>query len=142
LEIAKVCDFGSSRVQSTAGTMTGNIGTLVYMSPEVLLNKPYDDRCDVYSFGIIMHEMYFEIRPYTTDEFGNLFVRIHIFLTIFQNLGYQVISGSRPIVPTNLQLTEAQHAYIELMKRCWDPEPLSRPSMGETYEELERISNM
>jgi serine/threonine protein kinase len=56
--------------------MTGNIGTLVYMSPEILLNQPYNDRCDVYSFGIIMHEMYFETRPYTSDEFGNLFVSL------------------------------------------------------------------
>jgi serine/threonine protein kinase len=46
--IAKLCDFGSAKVSQTT-TMTGSIGTLTYMSPEILRNdKMYNQSCDVY----------------------------------------------------------------------------------------------
>jgi receptor-interacting serine/threonine-protein kinase 3 len=48
--IAKLCDFGSAKVSQTT-TMTGSIGTLTYMSPEILRSdKMYDQSCDVYRY--------------------------------------------------------------------------------------------
>lgn len=37
--------------------MTGNTGSLRYMAPEVFCQEPYTERCDVYSFGIILWQM-------------------------------------------------------------------------------------
>jgi hypothetical protein len=53
-----------------------------------------------------------------------------------------VISGERPKIPDGLQLDAAQRVYIKLMERCWANDPFMRPSMGEVYEELDRISSM
>ena len=35
----------------------GETGTARYMCPEVALHKPYNEKCDVYSFGILLWEM-------------------------------------------------------------------------------------
>jgi hypothetical protein len=37
--------------------MTGNTGSLRYMAPEVALRKPYTEKVDVYSFGIMVWQM-------------------------------------------------------------------------------------
>ena len=64
----KIFDFGLSRqlpncadgaAASPGATykMTGDTGSPRYMAPEVALDKPYNDRCDVYSFGILLHQI-------------------------------------------------------------------------------------
>lgn len=37
----KVCDFGLSRVVDDINTMTGNIGTVAWIAPEIFQNKKY-----------------------------------------------------------------------------------------------------
>lgn len=37
--------------------MTGNCGTVQWMAPEVLANMSYNEKADVYSFGIICWEL-------------------------------------------------------------------------------------
>lgn len=39
-------------------------GTYVYMAPEVIRSEPYTEKCDVYSFGIILNELITGERPY------------------------------------------------------------------------------
>ena len=54
---AKVCDFGLSRLKEQERSMTGNCGTVQWMAPEVLANMSYNEKADVYSFGIILWEL-------------------------------------------------------------------------------------
>jgi serine/threonine protein kinase len=125
--IAKICDFGTSRWLSQ-NTMTGNIGTIEYMSPEVLQTKKYDTRCDVYSFGIIMYELFFEQKPYMeSDEVMSIF-----------KLGSEVIHGRRPAIPEDIihNLSVKEKKYLELMQLCWHQEELQRPTFLELYDEL------
>lgn len=37
--------------------MTGNIGTVSWIAPEVFAQRKYNERADVYSFGIVMWEL-------------------------------------------------------------------------------------
>ena len=37
--------------------MSGRTGTLMYMAPEVYLKQPYNDKADVFSFGIVVYEV-------------------------------------------------------------------------------------
>jgi hypothetical protein len=60
----KVCDFGLSRLKAQARSMTGNCGTVQWMAPEVLANRSYDEKADVYSFGIILWELLTRECPY------------------------------------------------------------------------------
>jgi serine/threonine protein kinase/Tol biopolymer transport system component len=69
---AKVLDFGlakaydpatasdpmSSATMTSAGTVAGLIlGTAAYMSPEQASGQPTDRRADIWSFGVMLHEM-------------------------------------------------------------------------------------
>ena len=47
-------DFGLSRVFSKDKKMCQRLGTPFYVAPEVL-KKKYDEKCDIWSVGIILH---------------------------------------------------------------------------------------
>lgn len=61
----KVTDFGISKMIPHANdvsnlgqyTMTGGVGSWLYMAPEVVRHKPYDVKVDIYSFGLILYFM-------------------------------------------------------------------------------------
>ncbi|EFC47642.1 serine/threonine protein kinase [Naegleria gruberi] len=69
--VAKICDFGLGRefTQDSASVLTSAIGTPVYMPPELILGQDYSEKCDSYSFGIIMWELLFEERAYSPESF-------------------------------------------------------------------------
>ena len=56
---AKIMDFGIARVHaSDVRTQTGAIlGSPRYMSPEQMTGQPVDRRCDIFSLGVVLHEL-------------------------------------------------------------------------------------
>jgi serine/threonine-protein kinase PpkA len=66
-ETAILSDFGIAKnlEDKTQLTAAGwRVGTPNYMSPEQALGKPVDARSDLYSLGILFHEMLTGTRPY------------------------------------------------------------------------------
>jgi serine/threonine protein kinase len=51
----KIADFGLAR--EVAIKMTSGACTPLYAAPEVMNQEPYDEKCDVWSCGLIMYEM-------------------------------------------------------------------------------------
>ena len=74
----KVLDFGVARrfslgdaneVTLTAATLsTGISGTPAYMAPEVLMQKAYDGRADLFSMGLVCYEMLGGRQPFAKDS--------------------------------------------------------------------------
>jgi len=61
----KVVDFGIARVVETSKTQTGMlIGTFAYMSPEQYHGEHADERSDIWSFGVLMYELFCGQRPF------------------------------------------------------------------------------
>ncbi|KAF8661997.1 hypothetical protein HU200_056585 [Digitaria exilis] len=50
--------------------LTGETGTYVYMAPEVIRCEPYTEKCDVYSFGILLNELITAEHPYIYTSYG------------------------------------------------------------------------
>jgi len=66
----KIIDLGLARTNQLEGmTATGLImGTPEYMSPEQILGKRTDERSDLYSFGIMLYEMFAGKVPFSGDS--------------------------------------------------------------------------
>ncbi|KAF1782756.1 Protein kinase-like domain [Phytophthora cactorum] len=61
---AKLTDFGVSREQ-IVGPMTAEVGTSLWMAPEVMTGKQYDEKADIFSFGVVLSELSMHTLPYS-----------------------------------------------------------------------------
>ena len=51
----KICDFGVSKLMtSEAHSITGGVGKPKFMAPEIVNEEDYDEKVDVYSFGVLL----------------------------------------------------------------------------------------
>ena len=165
---AKVCDFGLSKMigDSINTTATTNLGTIYYMAPECFdsnISTFVDDlkhtKIDVYSFGVIMYELFFEESPYSFSK------KVTYFDTVREDaptplalLPRVLFNNFRPKIPFSTReqeeiwvvkfvlpqekhqsmkrLTDRVHTFVELMKKCWDRDANNRPTFVEVSEVL------
>jgi len=61
-------DFGIARSASASDSLAPSIGTLRYMSPEHLAGGESTPAADIYSLGVVLHELLTESVPYPSDD--------------------------------------------------------------------------
>lgn len=65
----KLADFGLARpADANTGTGQALLGTIAYLSPELVTRGTADKQSDVYAFGIMMFEMLTGTQPFTGDQ--------------------------------------------------------------------------
>ena len=64
----KLVDFGLSKIIGPSETCTEPFGTLSYVAPEVLLQKPYDKSVDLWSLGVIIYLLISGTLPFDDDD--------------------------------------------------------------------------
>ena len=109
--VAKVCDFGTARTMAKTA-MTTQKGTYRWMAPEIVegIEANINKMCDVFSFGMVMYEIFACKIPYDDIPTDPL-------------VGMAVLQGKRPPVPPTLP------PFLHpLLKACWKKEPNQRPS--------------
>uniref|UniRef100_A0A3Q3X3G7 Mitogen-activated protein kinase kinase kinase 7 n=1 Tax=Mola mola TaxID=94237 RepID=A0A3Q3X3G7_MOLML len=107
--VLKICDFGTACDIQTH--MTNNKGSAAWMAPEVFEGSNYSEKCDVFSWGIILWEVITRRKPF--DEIGGPAFRI-------------MWAVHNAVMPTPLP-----KPIESLMTRCWSKDPSQRPSMEE-----------
>ncbi|GBB85040.1 hypothetical protein RclHR1_11600005 [Rhizophagus clarus] len=94
-------------------------GIISYTAPEILNCDKYSRESDIYSMGMIMWELTTGRKPF--DNLKHDITESELMLFI--------IDGKRPEI-TN----DTPECFSNLMKRCWDSNPIKRPSAIEIYE--------
>ena len=111
---AKICDFGISRLMTgEEQSMTKGIGTQKFMAPEIINEENYNEKVDVYSFGVLV---YFIV---TGGELPNIKIK-------------EICEGKIPELPTTFPFLAQQ-----LIEACWIFNPKDRPSFGMICEILD-----
>ncbi|OAY69556.1 Protein kinase and PP2C-like domain-containing protein [Ananas comosus] len=115
------------------------VGTLIYMAPEILRKDIHTEKSDIYSFAISINELLTGVVPYTDLRAE---AQAHTVLEMTyteQQLTTAVVSeGLRPVLAH--PDSGAPPSLLSLIRKCWDPNPLSRPSFEEIVNELNIIS--
>jgi len=63
--ISKLTDYGISKQMINNTIYTSHVGTSLTMAPELLEGKDkYDNKCDLWSIGVIIYQLFFGIYPY------------------------------------------------------------------------------
>ncbi len=66
--LVKVTDFGIARAKSSSITETGSVmGSVHYLSPEQAQGLPATELSDIYSFGVVLYEMFTGNLPFDGD---------------------------------------------------------------------------
>lgn len=66
----KILDFGLARPVPVPGMETEAstfAGTIPYAAPEQIRNMPLDPRCDIFSLGVVLHELLADEHPFEDD---------------------------------------------------------------------------
>ncbi|NLS10269.1 serine/threonine protein kinase [Nesterenkonia sp. MY13] len=64
----KLADFGLARAATHHSGTSTLMGTVAYISPELLSGEGADERADIYAVGILLYEMLTGVQPYTGDS--------------------------------------------------------------------------
>jgi len=128
LLISKLTDFGVSKFcKDNEETKTVRVGTSQYMAPELCQgNGKYDNKCDVFSFAIMMFEI-------LTSNFNPFNKKRHF------NLELQIANNPnfRPNINELQKFNDTKYDYlIFIMEDSWKHVPRKRPSFCEINELL------
>uniref|UniRef100_A0A671LUY6 Mast/stem cell growth factor receptor Kit n=1 Tax=Sinocyclocheilus anshuiensis TaxID=1608454 RepID=A0A671LUY6_9TELE len=122
--VAKICDFGLARDITTDSNyvVKGNARLPVkWMSPESIFECVYTFESDVWSYGILLWEIFsLGSSPYPGMPVDSNF--------------YKMIKEGYRMESPEFALSE----MYEIMHSCWDADPFKRPSFGKIVEKIEQ----
>ncbi|CAB4433732.1 unnamed protein product [Rhizophagus irregularis] len=101
---------------------TSIYGNLPYIAPEVIVGREYTFASDIYSIAILMWEISSGQTPFINYEHEN-------------DIVMNIINGIRPKIVPGTPLE-----YKNLMKECWDADPLKRPDANALWAKINDIN--
>src|SRR5207249_4890518 len=98
-------------------------GVLPYVAPEVLRGKEYTQASDIYGFEIVAYEVCTGLPPYYDMAHEDF-------------LAIKICQGLRPKSDY-----EIPQLILDIIKQCWDSDPLKRPKAKELQTSLRGLYN-
>ena len=108
----------------------GNTGSMRYMAPEVVDSMPYNEKVDMYGFGVIMWQVATGIIPYLGFSKSDIMTRV-------------AERGERPDVNMRYKMSDA-HPNLpkrlkSLLQDCWCPNMHARMSALDAVNVLSEL---
>jgi len=116
----KILDFGQGvfvKASASVRQQSKRVGTEIYSSPEVLLNRKIDHKVDVWSFGMTLSELWSGIPPWKEPAVSN----------ITEAIWSQMPPALADTVPATLKT---------IVSECWMEERKYRPEFVAILREL------
>jgi len=117
----KIADFGWARLRDIH--MTKQRGTFQWMAPEVIKKNSYTEKADIFSYGIILWELWVQEPPYKNID------RFEVAKSV------ATIKNYRPplvdVIPESIKA---------LISACWDYNPDNRPTFEMIIDFIERLN--
>jgi serine/threonine protein kinase len=154
----KITDFGEARAVDSDYTMT-QVGTLLYIAPEIVRGDKYDEKCDVYSFGVTLmamllpertiFELFVEELQRETDNGAGM--DLIVSKSGEMSEGSQQLQKPKRYTPYMVTVAtvnqhlrphipdEALSSIALLVQQSWDPNPSNRPTFKEILDYIETI---
>ncbi|RHZ72467.1 hypothetical protein Glove_242g201 [Diversispora epigaea] len=107
-----ITDFGLCK-PLTENDPENIYGVISYMAPETLSRGEYTKASDIYSFGMVMLEVLTSYPPYYNIPHN-------------ENLAMGICEGLKPEIKC-----EIPQFFKEIMEKCWNFEPLNRPTAAQ-----------
>jgi tRNA A-37 threonylcarbamoyl transferase component Bud32 len=125
----KVGDFGLSKLIEAKHLhdvykMTGETGSYRYMAPEVFKHERYDKSVDVFSFAMILYEMFEVAAPFEEEK-------------AYAAAQLVAEDGKRP----PMKAKTYPPGMRELIQRCWSTNPKERPNFDTIVQELQTMED-
>ncbi|XP_062221116.1 uncharacterized protein LOC133920514 [Phragmites australis] len=118
---AKIVDFGIACEEAYCDPLANDTGTFRWMAPEMMKHKSYGRKVDVYSFGLILWEMFSGSIPYED-------------LTPFQAAFAVFDKNVRPVIPASCP------APVRLLiEQCWTSHSEKRPEFWQIVQILDKF---
>lgn len=121
----KLMDFGIAKTRDLSITKTGyTLGTPYYMAPEQVTAKDVTEKADIYSFGVVMFELFTGAKPFQATNVQEVFFKIL----------------NEPIDVAPMTAAQVPGAVADLVRQCAEKDPALRPTdFGEIVRKLEAI---
>lgn len=136
--VIKVADFGLSRnfnklgvgtvhtTGSVAGVMTSETGTYRWMAPEMIRHEPYNEKVDVYSYGVVLWELFSCEIPFHS-------------LSPIQAAYAVADKHVRP--KCDSKTVEIPVAWERLIQQCWHRSSHQRPRFNQVLDILDEMES-
>jgi len=115
----KLCDLGLATLVEHSKKRTTICGTNEWMAPEIMLQPEYDNKVDVFSFGIVLQELITNQPPPKRE------------ITKMLTFDIELFSSSVP--------EDCPESFAELVLDCTKFKPEDRPSFKEIVGKLRKI---
>ncbi|GLE06496.1 hypothetical protein PINS_up015743 [Pythium insidiosum] len=138
---AKLTDFGVSREFEDA-TMTAGVGSSLWMAPEVFQGERYDEKADIYSFGVVLSELDTNDLPFAEAQREGVVVttrndkgssekkRLHEVAVL------QLVAQGR----LSVRFSESAHPTLrEIGEACVSVDSTLRPTAAEVLYKIHQI---
>jgi serine/threonine protein kinase len=143
-------DFGLSAYLQY-GALNSSYGTPLYAAPEILLNKEYDEKVDVYSFGILLNFTVTLIRPYEDIPGDNAWLLKSIYSGVLRPTCHSsarldqlykalTLTPADPLIIKSEVVREWTMVVCSIIAgKCWHNDSTSRISMTKVTELLAEL---
>eukprot|EP01025_Chloroclados_australasicus_P025121 TRINITY_DN250_c1_g1_i1.p1 TRINITY_DN250_c1_g1~~TRINITY_DN250_c1_g1_i1.p1 ORF type:complete len:605 (-),score=60.13 TRINITY_DN250_c1_g1_i1:1522-3315(-) len=131
----KVADFSLSKQRRSTyvSNVSSQRGTLPWIAPEIIRNPAeVNEKADVYSFAIVMWELWTGKEPYAGMNYHTLYHKL------------SSNADCRPPLPGDEEwegdlMQEPVAGYKKLMEECWTTVPADRPTFKDIILRLEQL---